>query len=149
MKSTIFLPSRRSCERMAEHLTSKRKKCWFYAIGTCGGGLGKPQLIFDYAKMRWTGDGHRKTHHCRNPTASCSRPGHRGRITALYQQEILACVSALSPLRLAIPQAATFYSRKPCFGTSFALGSPIQLPLSSVVPCRTASAYLDTECSHN
>jgi len=43
----------------------------------------KPQLIFGYAQMRWTDDGHRKTHRCRNPTSFSSRPRHRGRMKRL------------------------------------------------------------------
>jgi hypothetical protein len=50
---------------------------------------------------------------------------------------------------MAIPQTTAFYFLKLSFSTSFALSSPIQLPLSSVVLCRTASAHVDTEPSHN
>src|SRR6266404_67589 len=68
--------------------------------------------------------------------------------TIYHKKSLRASARSVSP-RLAIPQTTAFYFLKPCFGTSFALSSPIQLPLSSVVLCRTASAHLDTEPSHN
>jgi Transposase zinc-binding domain/Putative transposase len=69
--------------------------------------------------------------------------------TTLYHKKSLRASARSVSLRLAIPQTAPFYSLKPSFATSFALSSPIQLPLSSVVLCRTASAHLHTESSHN
>ena len=69
--------------------------------------------------------------------------------TTLYHKKSLRVAARSVSPRLAIPQTAPFYFLKPCFGTRFALSSPIQLPLSSVVLCRTASAHLDTEPSHN
>src|SRR6266436_5119337 len=69
--------------------------------------------------------------------------------TTLYHNKSLRVSARSVSPRLAIPQTAPFYFLKPCFRTSFALSSPIQLPLSSVVLCRTASAHLDTEPSHN
>src|ERR1700730_888087 len=46
--------------------------------------------------MRWTDDGHRKTHCCRDPTSFSSRPGHRGRMKRLCTTRNLCGVSALS-----------------------------------------------------
>jgi hypothetical protein len=63
---------------------------------------------------------------------------------SLYHKKSLrVSTRSLSP-RLAIPQTAPFDFLKPCFATSFALSSPFQLPLSSVVLCSTPSAHLDT-----
>ena len=64
------------------------------------------------------------------------------------KKSLRASARSVSP-HLAIPQITAFYFLKPCFGTSFALSSPIQLPLSSVVLCPTASAHLDTAPSRN
>jgi hypothetical protein len=37
---------------------------------------GRPGNRFALSKMRWTDEGHRKTHCCRNPTSFSSHPGH-------------------------------------------------------------------------
>ena len=48
-------------------------------------------------KMRWTDDGHRKTHRCRNPTSFSSRPGHRSRMKRLSAtRNLCACQRAQS-----------------------------------------------------
>jgi hypothetical protein len=69
--------------------------------------------------------------------------------TTLYDKKSLRVSARSVSPRFAIAQTAPFYFLKLCFGTSFALSSPIQLPLSSVVLCRTASAHLDTAPSLN
>ena len=69
--------------------------------------------------------------------------------TTIYHKKSLRVSARSVSLRLAIPQTAPFYFLKPSFGTSVAFSSPFQLPLSSVVLCRTTSAHLDTAPSHN
>src|SRR5450631_244314 len=71
----------------------------------------------------------------------CSPRPHE--TTIYHKKSFRASARSVSP-RLVIPRTTAFYFLQPCFGTSFALSSPIQLPLSSVVLCRTASAHLDT-----
>jgi hypothetical protein len=63
--------------------------------------------------------------------------------TTLYDKKSLPVSAPSVSPRFAIAQTAPFYFLRPCCGTSFALSSSIQVPLSSVGLCPTASAHLD------
>jgi len=52
--------------------------------------------------------------------------------TLHHKKSLRVSARSVSP-RLAIPQTAPFYFLKPCFGTTLALSSTFQLPLSSVL----------------
>jgi hypothetical protein len=68
--------------------------------------------------------------------------------TLCHNKSLRVSARSVSP-RLAIPQTKPFYFLKPRFATSFALSSPFQLPLASVVVCHTTAAHLDTAPSLN
>src|ERR1019366_1918643 len=53
-------------------------------------------------KMRWTDDGHRKTHRCRNPTSFSSHSSHRGRMKRLSTTRNL-CVCQRAQSLCALP----------------------------------------------
>ncbi len=102
------------------------------------------------SEMRWTHDGHRKTHRCRHPTSFSARPDHRGRMKPLSTTRNL-CVcrraQSLRALPFRKPRPSTFSSLVSVPVLRF---RPLfQLPLSSVVLRRTASAHLDTAPSLN
>src|ERR1700674_4208824 len=58
-----------------------------------------------------------------------------------HNKSLRVSARSVSPC-LAIPQNTPFYFLKPSFSTGLALSSPFQLPLASVVLCRTTSAHL-------
>ena len=72
-----------------------------------------PSDLWLCRKMRWTDDGHRKTHRCRNPTSFSSHPGHRGRMKRLSTtRNLCVCQRAqsLRALPLRKPRPSTFSS---------------------------------------
>src|SRR5258708_8230033 len=107
--------------------------------------VAKPQVIFGYAQNAvdqcWSSKDSPlpKSNFVLLPPWS-PRPHE----TTLYHNKSLRVSARSVSPRLAIPQNAPFYFLNPCFGTSLALSSSFQLPLSSAVLCRTTSAHLDT-----
>jgi len=72
-----------------------------------------PTDLWAMPKMRWTDDGHRKTHCCRNPTSFSPRPGHRGRMKRLSTtRNLCVCQRAqsLRALPFRKPRPSTFSS---------------------------------------
>src|SRR4030095_7499998 len=95
--------------------------------------------------MRWTDEGHRKTHCCRNPTPLSTCPGHCCRMKRLSTTRN-SCVrqhpQSLCALPFYKPHLSTvstlFLVRVWLFRYLFIP------PVSSVVPSRTAPAHLHT-----
>jgi hypothetical protein len=66
----------RSCHFAFICLAQRRKQSKTYQAA-------KTQVTFGSVQMRWTDEGHRKTHCCRDPTSFSSRPGHCCRMKRL------------------------------------------------------------------
>src|SRR6266446_1303790 len=99
--------------------------------------------------MRWTDEGHRKAHRCRNPTSFSTTDQLCG--MRLLSPTRKLCVLPGAPYLCAPPsnQSLLLASSTTVFAILFCRSQFPRVPFLWVVPCRTVSARLNPAPSHH